>query len=143
MTKVQVRFDKKKGEWIYKNTLKEPNPKGINNDYCKFIRLGQKFVERTQEGVLAYICGNTFLDTRLFRGMRYELMKKFDEIYIVNLHGSTKRHENTEEQRDECVFKILVGVSINIFIKHISLLKIINIYIYIIIFFLNVIFIIL
>ena len=118
MTKVQVRFDKKKGQWIYKNTLKEPNPKGINNDYCKFIRLGQKFVERTQEGVLAYICGNTFLDTRLFRGMRYELMKKFDEIYIVNLHGSTKRHENTEEQRDECVFKILVGVSINIFIKH-------------------------
>ena len=117
MVRDQIRYDRKKNEWVYKNTLKEPNPKAINNDYCKFIRLGQKFVERTQEGVLAYICGNTFLDTRLFRGMRYELMKKFDEIYIINLHGSTKRQESTEAQKDECVFKILVGVSINIFIK--------------------------
>jgi len=117
MVREQLRYDRRKNEWVYKNTLKEPNPKAINNDYCKFIRLGQKFVERTQEGVLAYICGNTFLDTRLFRGMRYELMKKFDEIYIINLHGSTKRQESREEQKDECVFKILVGVSINIFIK--------------------------
>ena len=107
----------KNREPIYRNTLKETNPKGLNNDYCKFIRLGQKFVEQTQEGILAYICGNTFLDTTLFRGMRYELLKKFDEIYIVNLHGSTKRKENTKERKDECVFNIMVGVSINIFVK--------------------------
>lgn len=117
LVREQIRYDEKNGKWKYRNTLKEVNSKGINNDYCKFIRLGQNFVERTQEGVLAYICGNTFLDTRLFRGMRYELMKKFDEIYIINLHGSTKRQESTEEQKDECVFKIMVGVSVNIFIK--------------------------
>ncbi|MBR2232890.1 MAG: N-6 DNA methylase [Prevotella sp.] len=108
---------KKNKEVVYKNTLQEKNPKGLNNDYCKFIRLGQNFVENTQEGVLAYICGNTFLDTSLFRGMRYELLSKFDEIYIINLHGSTKRNESTEKQKDECVFNIQVGVSINIFIK--------------------------
>ena len=108
---------KKNKEVVYKNTLQEKNPKGLNNDYCKFIRLGQNFVEATQEGVLAYICGNTFLDTSLFRGMRYELLSKFDEIYIINLHGSTKRNESTETQKDECVFNIQVGVSINIFIK--------------------------
>ena len=109
---------KKNKEGIYKNTLKERNPKGLNNDYCKFIRLGQNFVENTEEGVLAYICGNTFLDTTLFRGMRYELLKKFDEIYIINLHGSTKRDESTYGGgKDECVFNIQVGVSINIFIK--------------------------
>ena len=114
--RVLVRVNKK-SESIYKNTLKERNPKGLNNDYCKFIRLGQNFVENTEEGVLAYICGNTFLDTALFRGMRYELLKKFDEIYIVNLHGSTKRNESTNEGgKDECVFNIKVGVSINIFI---------------------------
>ena len=113
-----IRTDKKTGKKIYQNTLKgERNPKGLNNDYCKFIRLGQSFVETTQEGVLAYICGNTFLDTALFRGMRYELLSKFDEIYIINLHGSTKRNESTETQKDECVFNIQVGVSINIFIK--------------------------
>ena len=108
----------KEGTPVYKNTLNEKNPKGLNNDYCKFIRLGQNFVENTEEGVLAYICGNTYLDTALFRGMRYELLKKFDEIYIINLHGSTKRNESTNEGgKDECVFNIQVGVSINIFIK--------------------------
>ena len=116
--KIYVRTIKKSGKKIYQNTLKgERNPKGLNNDYCKFIRLGQNFVEATQEGVLAYICANTFLDTSLFRGMRYELLSKFDEIYIINLHGSTKRNESTETQKDECVFNIQVGVSINIFIK--------------------------
>ena len=110
--------EKKNKEGIYKNTLKERNSKGLNNDYCKFIRLGQNFMENTEEGVLAYICGNTFLDTTLFRGMRYELLKKFDEIYIINLHGSTKRNESTDEgSKDECIFNIQVGVSINIFIK--------------------------
>lgn len=116
--KKQIVRRQKNGEFLYRNTLDEPNPKGINNDYCKFIRLGQNFVENVEEGVLAYICGNTFLDTRLFRGMRYELMSKFDEIYIINLHGSTKRKESTECSKDECVFNIMVGVSINIFIKH-------------------------
>ena len=117
LQRVNVGVNRKR-ESIYKNTLKERNPKGLNNDYCKFIRLGQNFVENTEEGVLAYICGNTFLDTALFRGMRYELLKKFDEIYIINLHGSTKRNESTGEGgKDECVFNIQVGVSINIFIK--------------------------
>lgn len=102
----------------HKNTLEEKNSKAINNDYCKFIRLGQNFVEHTNEGVLAYICGNTFLDTPVFRGMRYELMRKFDEIYIINLHGSSKRNENDNGLRDENVFNIKVGVSINIFVKH-------------------------
>lgn len=116
---VRIRWGEDRGKIkeVIKNSLKEKNPKAINNDYCKFIRLGQEFVEKTNEGVLAYICGNTFLDTPLFRGMRYELLKKFDEIYIVNLHGSTKRKESTKERKDECVFNIQVGVSINIFIK--------------------------
>ena len=60
----------KRGLFKYKNTLVEKNAKGINNDYCKFIRLGHNFVSRNQEGVLAYICGNTFTKTNIFRGMR-------------------------------------------------------------------------
>lgn len=102
---------------VKKNTLKEGNPKGINNDYCKFLRLGQNFVKKVNEGVLAYICGNTFLDTRLFRGMRYNLLQEFDDIYVINLHGSSKRSEGSDNIKDECVFDIMVGVSINIFVK--------------------------
>ena len=116
-SKKVIRINKRTKQKTFKNTLKERNPKGINNDYCKFIRLGQHFVNRTQEGVLAYITANTFLDTRLFRGMRYDLLKTFDKIYIVNLHGSTMRNESTSELKDQCIFDIMQGVSINIFIK--------------------------
>ncbi len=116
-SKKLIRVNKRTKQKTFKNTLKERNPKGINNDYCKFIRLGQHFVSRTQEGVLAYITANTFLDTRLFRGMRYDLLKTFDKIYIINLHGSTMRNESTPELKDQCVFDIMQGVSINIFIK--------------------------
>ena len=108
----------KRGKIVYTDTLEgEKNPKALKNDYCKFIRLGQEFLKNNEEGILAYITANTFLDTALFRGMRYELLNKFDDIYIVNLHGSSKREEKSDVKRDECVFKIQVGVSINIFIK--------------------------
>lgn len=116
-SKKVIKINKRTKQKTFKNTLKERNPKGINNDYCKFIRLGQHFVNRTQEGVLAYITANTFLDTRLFRGMRYDLLKTFDKIYIINLHGSTMRSESTPELKDQCIFDIMQGVSINIFIK--------------------------
>ncbi len=107
----------KRGLFKYKNTLVEKNAKGINNDYCKFIRLGHNFVSRNQEGVLAYICGNTFTKTNIFRGMRYQLLQDFDDIYILNLHGSSKFDESDENITDENVFNIRVGVSINIFVK--------------------------
>ena len=117
MSRIQEESKHKNGTPKYKNTLKEVNPKGLNNDYCKFIRLGQNFVERTKEGVLAYITANTYLDSRLFRGMRYELMRSFNKIYIVNLHGSTMRNESTEEVADQCVFDIRQGVSIVVMVK--------------------------
>ena len=117
MSRIQVSRNKKTRKVTYKNTLKGANPKGINNDYCKFIRLGQNFVEKTNEGVLAYITANTYLDSRLFRGMRYELMKSFDKIYVLNLHGSTMRKESTEEVIDQCVFDIRQGVAIIILVK--------------------------
>lgn len=111
----QVTHSARNKKTIVKNTLEETNPKGIDNDYCKFIRLGENFVERNGEGVLAYISANTFLDAALFRGMRYNLLTTFDEIYILNLHGSLMRKEVNEHE--ECVFDIKVGVSINIFIR--------------------------
>lgn len=119
-----------KGEWIMKlmedykkepggvSPLKERNPKWINDDYCKFLRLGQYYVDRNKEGVLAYICNNGFLDNPTFRGMRWNLLHSFDKIYIINLHGNSKKKETTPEGgKDENVFDIMVGTSINIFVK--------------------------
>ena len=98
--------------------LKERNPKWINDDYCKFIRLGQYYVDRNNEGILAYICNNGFLDNPTFRGMRWSLLNSFDKIYIINLHGNSKKKETAPNgSKDENVFDIMVGTSINIFIK--------------------------
>ena len=98
--------------------LNEKNPKWINNDYCKFIRMAQDYVERKGEGVVAYICANSFLDNPTFRGMRWNLLKSFDKIYIINLHGdSNKKEKCPDGSKDDNVFDIMTGTSINIFIK--------------------------
>ncbi|MDR0611775.1 MAG: N-6 DNA methylase [Planctomycetaceae bacterium] len=99
--------------------LREKNPKWINDDYVKFIRYGQYFIEKNGEGILAYINNHSFLDNPTFRGMRWNLLQKFDKIYIVNLHGNTKKNETTPDgSKDENIFDIQQGVSINILIKN-------------------------
>ena len=98
--------------------LNERNPKWINDDYCKFIRLGQELVKKNDNGILAYINNHSFLDNPTFRGMRWNLLKSFDKIYILDLHGNSKKKETCSDgSKDENVFDIQQGVSINIFIK--------------------------
>ncbi len=119
-----------KGEWImnlmddYKkepNTtekLKERNPKWINDDYVKFLRYGQHFIEQSGEGVLAYICPHGFLDNPTFRGMRWNILKTYDKIHVLDLHGNSKKKEVAPDgSADVNVFDIMQGVSINFFIK--------------------------
>ena len=90
----------------------------LNDDYVKFIRLGQSFVDKNKEGVLAYINNHSFIDNPTFRGMRWNLMRSFDKIYIIDLHGNSKKKETAPDGgKDENVFDIQQGVSINIFVK--------------------------
>jgi predicted helicase len=98
--------------------LGERNPKWLQNDYVKFIRFGQWRINSTGEGILAFITDNSYLDNPTFRGMRQSLMKEFDKIYILNLHGNNTRKERSPDNtRDENVFDIQQGVAISIFIK--------------------------
>ena len=120
---------KNKGSWIVKlmgDYKREPgggmerveNPKWLNDDYVKFIRYGQYFIDRNGEGVLAYINNHSFLDNPTFRGMRWRLMRSFDKIYILDLHGNSKRKERSPDgSPDKNVFDIQQGVSINLFVK--------------------------
>ena len=90
----------------------------LHDDYVKFIRFGQHFVEKNGEGVLAYINNHSFLDNPTFRGMRWNLMKAFDKIYILDLHGNSKKKEVCPDgSPDKNVFDIQQGVSINVFVK--------------------------
>jgi predicted helicase len=98
--------------------LQEKNPKWLNDDYAKFIRFGQYFIEKNGEGILAYVNNHSFLDNPTFRGMRYSLLQTFNKIYILDLHGNTKKKETAPDgSKDENVFDIQQGVSINIFVK--------------------------
>jgi len=90
----------------------------LNDDYVKFIRFGQYFVEKNGSGILAYINPHGFLDNPTFRGMRWHLLKTFDKIYTIDLHGNSKKKETAPDgSADQNVFDIMQGVSINIFIK--------------------------
>jgi predicted helicase len=119
-----------KGEWIMnlmedykkepggKKKLIERNPKWINDDYMKFIRYGQHFIEKNGSGILAFINPHGFLDNPTFRGMRWNLLKTYDKIYVIDLHGNSKKKETASDGGiDQNVFDIMQGVSINLFIK--------------------------
>lgn len=102
----------------YKKNLNERNIQPLSDDYIKFIRLGQEYINRKGEGILAFICNNSFIDGIIHRQMRKELMQAFDEIYILDLHGNTRKKETAPDgSKDENVFDIMPGVSINIFVK--------------------------
>ena len=119
-----------KGEWIMKlmedykkepggvQKLQERNPKWINDDYVKFLRYGQHYIEKNGQGVLAFINPHGFLDNPTFRGMRWNLLKTYDKIYTIDLHGNSKKKETAPDgSADVNVFDIMQGVSINLFVK--------------------------
>lgn len=114
-----------KSDWIqnliadYKKDLNEKNIQPLSDDYIKFIRFGEHFIERNGEGILAFISNNSFIDGVIHRQMRKHLLETFDKIYILDLHGNSKRKETAPDgSKDENVFDILPGVSINIFVKN-------------------------
>ena len=98
--------------------LGERNPKWLNDDYVKFIRFAQWRIERTGYGILAFITNHGYLDNPTFRGMRQSLMQTFDDIYVLDLHGNSKKKETAPGGgKDENVFDIQQGVAIGIFVK--------------------------
>ncbi len=98
--------------------LNERNTKWLNDDYVKFIRFSQWRIEQTGYGILAFITNHGYLDNPTFRGMRQSLMQTFDDIYVLDLHGNTKKKEHSPDGgNDKNVFDIQQGVAIGIFVK--------------------------
>ena len=93
--------------------LGETNVKALQADYVKFTRWAQWRINRNGEGILGYIVNNSFLDGRNFRGMRQSLLTSFNTIYLLNLHGSSRKTKAVPTAKeDENVFDIQQGVSI-------------------------------
>jgi len=104
--------------------LAERNPKWLQDDYVKFIRFAQWKIDQAGCGVLGFITNHSYLDNPTFRGMRQSLMNSFDHIYILDLHGNTKKREKCPDgSKDENVFDIQQGVAIILAVKKTGLKK--------------------
>ncbi|MDW7761922.1 MAG: type ISP restriction/modification enzyme [Acidobacteriota bacterium] len=116
------------GDWIrrlidtYKQVddkpLGEKNPKWLQDDYVKFLRFAQWKIEQAERGVVGMITNHGYLDNPTFRGMRQSLMRTFDDIYILDLHGNSLKKETCPDgSPDKNVFDIRQGVAIAFFVK--------------------------
>jgi len=107
----------------YKEGLeRETNIQPLSDDYIKFIALGQHLIEANETGgILAYITNNSFLDGVIHRQMRKSLLETFDKIYVLNLHGNTRKKETCPDgSKDENIFRIMQGTSINLFVRSLN-----------------------
>ena len=102
-----------------KERLKERNPKWINDDYVKFIRMAEDLIAKNPSGgVLGFITNHGYLDNPTFRGMRWHLLKTFERVYVLDLHGNLKKKEvSPDGSPDVNVFDIQPGVAILIAVK--------------------------
>lgn len=99
--------------------LGEKNPKWLQDDYVKFLRFAQWKIQRSGYGIVGMITNHSYLDNPTFRGMRQSLMKTFDEIYILDMHGNSLKKETTPEGgKDENVFDIRQGVAIALLVRN-------------------------
>jgi hypothetical protein len=105
---------------IYKEDVRsERNIQPLSDDYIKFIRFAHWKIDKIGKGVIGMITNNSYLSGLIHRGMRKKLLKSFNEIYILNLHGNARIGEKCPDgSKDENVFDIMQGVSIALFIKN-------------------------
>ena len=116
-----------KGAWIeglmadYKVSpeLKRPaQAKWLSDDYVKFVRFAEHMIEENGEGVLGFITNHGYLDNPTFLDMRHHLRQTFDRIYVLDLHGNTKKKEvSPDGSPDRNVFDIQQGVAIVVAVK--------------------------
>ena len=96
----------------------EKNPKWLQDDYVKFIRFAQWKMDQVEEGVVGIITNHSFLGQSHLSGMRQSLMQTFNRIYVLDLHGNSKKKETAPDGgKDENVFDIEQGVCISLLVR--------------------------
>ena len=86
----------------------------LSDPYVKAIRWASDRIG--EEGIVAFVTNNSFLDRVAFDGMRKHLVADFDAIYILDLGGNVRNNPKLSGTTHN-VFGIQVGVSINFFVK--------------------------
>jgi hypothetical protein len=90
----------------------------LDDDFIKFIRFSHHLIQTTGIGSLGFITNNTYLDGVTHRRMRESLGETFDQIRILDLHGSMMKGDiSPDGSDDENVFDIKQGVAVSIFTR--------------------------
>ncbi|HYU35339.1 MAG TPA: type ISP restriction/modification enzyme [Thermoanaerobaculia bacterium] len=98
--------------------LGERNPKWLRDDYVKFLRFAQWKIDQNGEGIVGFVTNHGWLDGATFRGMRRSLLRTFDEVYVLDLHGNRRRREGRPDgSADANVFGIEQGMAIVLLVK--------------------------
>ncbi|MDE0020102.1 MAG: N-6 DNA methylase [Candidatus Poribacteria bacterium] len=98
----------------YAADSKATNKNALSDPYVKAIRWASDRIK--DEGVVAFVTNNGFLDGIALDGMRKHLADDFDKIYVLNLEGNVRKNQKLSGTMYN-VFGIQVGVSVNLFIK--------------------------
>ena len=106
-----VTMDKQISE-TYAKDSKATLKNALYDPYVKAVQWGLERIE--DEGVVALVTNNSFLNGLAFDGMRKHLANGCEAIYILDLGGNARKGLKVS---DANVFGIRVGVSINLFVK--------------------------
>ncbi len=88
----------------------------LQDDYVKFLRFAHWKIEQAGCGLVGLITNHGYLDNPTFRGVRYQLMRTFPRIDVLDLHGNRKKREICPDgTRDANVFPIDQGTAIGLF----------------------------
>ncbi len=106
-------LDKRVAE-TYAGDSHATSKKPLSDPYVKAIRWASDRIG--DQGIIAFVTNNSFLDSIAFDGMRNRLTEDFDAIYMLDLGGNVRKNPKLSGATHN-VFGIQVGVCINFFIK--------------------------
>jgi len=92
----------------------------LSDPYVKAIKWASKRIG--DEGVVAMITNNSFIDNYAFDGMRKHLEQDFDKIYVLDLKGNIRKDSMKDgiplgEKHTVFGLAAMVGISISFFVK--------------------------
>src|SRR5438128_3958038 len=90
------------------------NKNALSDPYVKAWRWASDRIGK--EGIVAYVCNNSFVDDIAFDGVRKHFARDFEALYTLNLGGNVRKNPKLSGTTHN-VFGIQVGVSVNLFVR--------------------------
>jgi predicted helicase len=101
----------------YRDKSNATNTSALSDMYVRFFRWASDRLR--DEGILAFVCNNGFLDSVAFDGFRRCIQQEFSEAWVVDLKGNARSSGEARRKQGGNVFddKIKVGICVAMFVK--------------------------